>query len=72
MQDKYIKIKNLQVSEKLSKFVNDELLKGTNISPENFWSGLEKTLDELVPKNKDLIKLREDLQKKNRLLAYQK
>ena len=64
MQEKYIKINNLQVSEKLSNFVNDELLKNTNVSSENFWLGLEKTLDELVPKNKQLIKLREDLQKK--------
>ena len=64
MQEKYIKINNLQVSEKLSNFVNDELLKNTNVSSENFWLGLEKTLDELAPKNKQLIKLREDLQKK--------
>ena len=64
MQEKYIKINNLQVSEKLSNFVNDELLKNTNVSSENFWSGLEKALDELAPKNKELIKFREDLQKK--------
>jgi len=64
MQEKYIKINNLQVSEKLSNFVNDELLKNTNLSSENFWLGMEKTLDELVPKNKELIKLREDLQMK--------
>ena len=62
MQEKYIKINNLQVSEKLSNFVSDELLKNTNISSENFWSGMEKTLDELVPKNKELIKFRENLQ----------
>ena len=64
MQEKYIKINNLQVSEKLSNFVNNELLKNTNVSSENFWSGLEKTLDELAPKNKELIKFREELQKK--------
>ncbi|MDC3007820.1 malate synthase G [Candidatus Pelagibacter sp.] len=64
MQEKYVKINKLQVSEKLSNFVNDELLKNTNISPENFWLGLEKTLDELAPKNRELIKFREDLQKK--------
>ena len=62
MQEKYIKINNLKVSEKLSKFVNDELLKNTNVSSENFWLGLEKTLDELVPKNKELIKFRQELQ----------
>ncbi len=64
MQEKYIKINNLQVSERLSNFVNDELLKNTNVSPENFWLGLKKTLDELAPKNRELIKFREDLQKK--------
>ncbi len=64
MQEKYIKINNLQVSEKLSSFVNDELLKNTNVSSEKFWLGMEKTLNELTPKNKELIKLREDLQKK--------
>ena len=64
MQEKYIKINNLKVSEKLSNFVKNELLKNTDVSAENFWLGLEKTLDELVPKNKELIKLREDLQKK--------
>ena len=64
MQEKYIKINNLKVSEKLLNFVNDELLKNTNVSSENFWLGLEKTLDDLAPKNKQLIKLREDLQKK--------
>ena len=64
MQEKYIKINNLQVSEKLSNFVNNELLENTNISSENFWLGLEKTLDELAPKNKELIRFREELQKK--------
>jgi len=64
MQEKYIKINNLQVSEKLSNFVSDELLKNTNVSSENFWLGLEKTLDELAPKNKKLINFREELQKK--------
>ena len=40
------------------------MLKDTNVSSENFWLGLEKTLDELAPKNKELIKFREELQKK--------
>ncbi len=64
MQEKYIKINSLKVSEKLSKFINDELLKDTSVTIEKFWSGLEKALNELVPKNRELIKFREDLQKK--------
>ncbi len=64
MQEKYVKINKIQVSEKLSNFVNDELLKNTNVSPKNFWLGLEKALDELAPKNRELINFRQDLQKK--------
>ena len=64
MQEEYIKINNLKVSKKLSEFVNNELLKVTKISAENFWLGFEKTLDELAPKNKELIKIRKNLQDK--------
>ena len=64
MQGKYINIGKLKVSEDISNFVSEELLKDTNVSKEKFWLGLEKTLNELAPKNKELIKFREDLQKK--------
>ena len=64
MQHKYIKINTLKVSENLLKFVNEELLDGIDISSEKFWHGFEKTINELAPKNKDLIKFREDLQKR--------
>ena len=64
MQGKYVNIGKLKVSEDISNFVSEELLKDTNVSKEKFWLGLEKTLNELAPKNKELIKFREDLQKK--------
>ena len=32
--------------------------------PEKFWLGFDKAVHELAPKNKELIKIREDLQKK--------
>ena len=64
MQEKYININSLKVSENLSKFVAEELLKGIDISPEKFWLGFEKVINELAPKNKELISFREDLQKK--------
>ncbi len=64
MQQKYIKVNNLKISENLLDFINNDLLKSTNVSSENFWLGLEKSLNELVPKNKELIKFREDLQDK--------
>ena len=62
MQDKYININSLKVSEKLSNFVSEELLKDTDVSPENFWLGFDQTINELAPRNRELIKLREDLQ----------
>ena len=64
MKKKYTKINNLSVSNELLDFVNNELLKKTNISPEKFWSGFDEAVHELAPKNKKLIKIRQDLQKK--------
>jgi malate synthase len=70
MKDQYTKIHNLSVSNKLLNFVNEELLKNTKISPEKFWEGFDKAVHELAPRNKDLLTIRKDLQKKNRFLAH--
>ncbi|MDA7733504.1 malate synthase G [Candidatus Pelagibacter sp.] len=64
MKEQYTKIHNLSVSYKLLNFINEELLKDTNISSEKFWEGFDKVVHELAPKNKELLKIREDLQKK--------
>ena len=64
MPNNYVSINNLKVSEKLLSFVNDELLIGTGISSKKFWSGFDKAVHELSPKNKELIKERENLKKK--------
>jgi malate synthase len=64
MSNNYVSINNLKVSEKLQSFVNDELLIGTGISSKKFWSGFDKAVHELSPKNKELIKVRENLKKK--------
>ena len=64
MKEKYIKIENLSVSEILLNFVNNELLPGTNIDSNKFWNSFEKAVHELVPKNKELLKTRDQMQKK--------
>ena len=64
MQDNYQKVNNLNISRKLLNFINDELLKDTKISTEKFWSGFDKMVHELAPRNKELIEIRENLQKK--------
>ncbi len=64
MASSYQSIFNLKVSEDLVSFVNNELLKGTEIPHEKFWQGFDRAVHELAPKNKKLIEIRENLQKK--------
>ncbi len=62
-KEEYIKIKNLSVSKVLYDFINEELLPGTKLSKNEFWSGFDKAVHDLSPKNKDLLDIREKLQK---------
>jgi len=64
MAKKYVFLGKLSISSKLLNFVNDELLPGTGVTKENFWSGLDKCAHELTPKNRKLLEYRENLQKK--------
>ena len=64
MKLKYQTVNNLKIADKLLAFVNEELLKNTEISPDRFWSGFDKAVHELDPKNKELIKFRDELQNK--------
>ena len=64
MPSNYQKVNNLKIADELLSFVNNDLLKDTNISPKVFWLGFDKAVHELSPKNKSLLKKREDLQKK--------
>ena len=63
MKKRYTKINNLSISNELLEFVNNELLKNTKILPEDFWIEFDKAVHELAPINRELIKIREDLQK---------
>ena len=64
MREEYIQIYNLKISKKILEFVNNELLIGTEVSPDNFWKGFDDVVHELAPINKELIKTRDKLQKK--------
>ena len=64
MPTSYINVSDLKVAEDLLLFVNNELLKDTGVNQEKFWLGFDKAVHELAPKNKELIKTREVLQKK--------
>ena len=54
----------LKINTKLLDFVNNEIIPGTNIKSEEFWTSFEKIVHELAPKNKQLIEKREEIQKK--------
>ena len=64
MSKNYQNVNNLKISEELLSFVNNELLKDLDISSEKFWEGFDKAVHDLAPKNKELIQIRENLQKK--------
>ena len=61
---KKITINNLKIDENLIKFINDEAIPGTGLDSDHFWKEFSNVVHELDPKNKNLIKKREEIQKK--------
>ncbi|MEZ5450347.1 MAG: malate synthase G [Thiolinea sp.] len=57
-----IPIGGLKVSTLLRDFVNNEALPGTGVEPEAFWAGLESIVNDLAPRNRELLAKREQLQ----------
>ena len=55
---------NLQVSEALVKFIENEALPNTGVNSEVFWSELEAILDKFVPQNKTLLQKRTSFKNK--------
>ena len=53
---------NLRVARVLYDFVNNEALPGTGIEPDAFWSGVDKIVTDLGPRNEELLARRDDLQ----------
>ena len=53
---------DLQVAKELDKLLIEEILPGLNISEEEFWDSFIHIVEEFVPRNKSLIKDREELQ----------
>ena len=60
----YVKKERLSVAEDLLKFIDNELLPGTDVEPAEFWSGFDKAVHQLAPENKKLINIRDKIQKK--------
>ncbi|HHX81574.1 MAG TPA: malate synthase G, partial [Pseudomonadaceae bacterium] len=53
---------NLQISQVLYDFIEKEACPGTNIAPKDFWAALARILDQMAPRNRELLAKRDQLQ----------
>jgi malate synthase len=59
-----IAIDGLRIARELYDFVNNEAMPGTGVKAEEFWSGFSNIVHDLAPKNRALLKKRDDIQEK--------
>lgn len=59
-----IEVGNLGIKKVLYDLVVDEIAPGTGIDPAHFWGQLDRILSVLVPRNRELLKRRDELQGK--------
>ena len=57
-----VTVGNLRVARALYDFITNEALPGTDIDPDSFWSGVDKVVADLSPRNQELLARRDDLQ----------
>ncbi|MEH6754158.1 MAG: malate synthase G [Alphaproteobacteria bacterium] len=55
---------NIQVAAELYNFINDEALPGTGVDQDHFWASVDSLVNELGPRNAELLAKRDDLQAK--------
>ncbi|WP_423409772.1 malate synthase G [Heyndrickxia sp. MSNUG] len=60
----YVKAGNLQVASELYEFINSEVIPGSEVDQEQFWSGLGSLVKDLAPRNKQLLQIRDEIQSK--------
>ena len=58
----HVQVGGLQVAKVLFDFVNNEAIPGTGLTADQFWSGADKVIHDLAPKNKALLAKRDDFQ----------
>ncbi len=52
----------LQVAEEIFDLVANELCPGTGVTVEHFWTSFEEIINDLAPKNRELLQVRKNLQ----------
>ena len=64
MDRNVIKINKTEIDEVLYNFINSEVIPETDIAVSDFWDGFVKAANDLAVINKELLKKRDDIQKK--------
>jgi len=59
-----IESSGLSVARELYDLVNDEIIPGTGLNPDEFWDGLARIVNDLAPKNRALLEKRDQLRAK--------
>jgi malate synthase len=54
----------LQVAAELAAFLEERAIPGTGVAPETFWAGLSELLHGFAPRNRELLDIREDMQRR--------
>ncbi|KQT43043.1 malate synthase G [Aureimonas sp. Leaf454] len=57
-----ITVHGLTISADLKRFVDDEALPGTGVEAQAFWAGFAALVEDLAPKNRRLLAVREEMQ----------
>ncbi|GBO82957.1 malate synthase G [Marinobacter salsuginis] len=59
-----VQIGGIQVAKNLYDFVNNEAIPGTGVGADKFWAEFDKIVNELAPRNRELLAKRDAIQEK--------
>jgi malate synthase len=59
-----VQLGGIQVAKNLYDFVNNEAIPGTGVNAEKFWSDFDKIVNDLAPRNRELLAKRDAIQEK--------
>ena len=59
-----VAVGGLQVAKVLYDFVQNEAIPGTGVDADAFWAGAERVIEDLAPRNRELLAVRDDIQGK--------
>lgn len=59
-----VQVGGIQVAKNLYDFVNNEAIPGTGVDADKFWAAFDKIVNELAPRNRELLVKRDAIQEK--------